>query len=121
MLMLQREELNRSGELYLNKHPKLQIRIVDGSSLVVAVVIKSIPKGTDQVMLKGKLSKISGAITIALCQMGVKVPSVNLDLIYFTKARSCRFLFYFCIDLSKSLNSLKLSMLTTSIFAAYPM
>ncbi|ONK57336.1 uncharacterized protein A4U43_C10F19030 [Asparagus officinalis] len=72
-LLNQREELNKSGELYLQKHPKLKIRIVDGSSLVAAVVINSIPQGTDQVLLKGKLSKISGAITIALCQKDVKV------------------------------------------------
>lgn len=76
--MSQKEELNKSGELYLQKHPKLHIRIVDGSSLVVGVVIKSIPQETDQVFVKGKLSKISGAITIALCQMGVKVCSKYL-------------------------------------------
>lgn len=72
-LLNSKEELNRSGELYIQRHPKLQIKITDGSSLVVAAVIKSIPQGTNQVLLIGKISKISGAITIALCQRGYKV------------------------------------------------
>lgn len=89
-LILQREELNKSGELYLTKHPKLRIRIVDGSSLVVAVVIKSIPHGIVQVLLKGKLSKISAAITMALCQRRVKVQTKSLSSSKFCFCKSSR-------------------------------
>nr|CAD1843772.1 unnamed protein product [Ananas comosus var. bracteatus] len=67
------KELNGSGELYLQKYPKLRLRIVDGSSLAAAVVLKSIPPGTNQVLLCGKLSKVACATAIALCQKGVQV------------------------------------------------
>ncbi|XP_020083972.1 protein ECERIFERUM 1-like [Ananas comosus] len=72
-LLNQAKELNGSGELYLQKYPKLRLRIVDGSSLAAAVVLKSIPPGTNQVLLCGKLSKVACATAIALCQKGVQV------------------------------------------------
>lgn len=72
-LKTQGEELNRNGEIYLLKHPKLKVRIVDGSSLAAAVVLKSIPQGTKQVLLQGSVSKVGYAITLALCQRGVQV------------------------------------------------
>ncbi|KAF8413044.1 hypothetical protein HHK36_001018 [Tetracentron sinense] len=72
-LLNQEEELNGNGELYLQKHPNLKIRIVDGSTLAVAVVLNSIPNGTKQVLIRGKLSKIVYATAQALCQRGVQV------------------------------------------------
>ncbi|OAY64616.1 Protein ECERIFERUM 1 [Ananas comosus] len=67
------KELNGSGELYIEKHPKLRVRIVDGSSLAAAVVLKSIPAGTNEVLLAGNLSKVARAVAAALCQKGVQV------------------------------------------------
>ncbi|RWR86246.1 protein ECERIFERUM 1-like protein [Cinnamomum micranthum f. kanehirae] len=81
------EELNRNGELYLLKHPKLKVRIVDGSSLAAAVVLKSIPQGTKQVLLQGSLSKVGYAITLALCQRGVQVILVREN--QFQKLKLC--------------------------------
>ncbi|XP_010255640.1 PREDICTED: protein ECERIFERUM 1-like [Nelumbo nucifera] len=72
-LLNQGEELNGNGELYVKKHPKLKIRLVDGSSLVVAIVLNTIPKGTKQVLLRGKPYKIVSAIALYLCQKGVQV------------------------------------------------
>ncbi|KAF6159627.1 hypothetical protein GIB67_034589 [Kingdonia uniflora] len=72
----QGEELNRSGKLYIQKHPKLKVRVVDGSSLAVAVILNSIPKGTKQVLLRGNLSKVAYAIVQALCEQGVEVATV---------------------------------------------
>ncbi|CAF1700382.1 unnamed protein product, partial [Brassica napus] len=46
------EELNGYGEMYVRKHPKLKIRIVDGSS---------------------RITKVARAIVISLCQNGIKV------------------------------------------------
>nr|CAD1836098.1 unnamed protein product [Ananas comosus var. bracteatus] len=66
------KELNGSGELYIEKHPKLRVRIVDGSSLAAAVVLKSIPAGTNEVLLAGNLSKVARAVAAALCQKGVQ-------------------------------------------------
>ncbi|PKI11372.1 hypothetical protein CRG98_049544, partial [Punica granatum] len=71
------EELNGNGELYIKKHRKLRIKLVDGSSLAVAIVLKSIPKGTSQVLLCGKLNKVASALAKALCQSGVQVCAAN--------------------------------------------
>lgn len=74
----QGEDLNIYGGLYVSRHPKLKVRVVDGSSLVVAVVLYSIPKGTTQVLLRGKLTKIAYALAYTLCQQGVQVSFFNL-------------------------------------------
>ncbi|OVA07674.1 Fatty acid hydroxylase [Macleaya cordata] len=73
------EELNGNGELYVQKHPNLNIRIVDGSTLAVAVVLNSIPQGTKEVLLRGNLSKVVYAVAEALCQRGVQVAMVSKD------------------------------------------
>ncbi|KAK2986122.1 hypothetical protein RJ640_024621, partial [Escallonia rubra] len=65
-------ELNRNGELYIRRHPGLKVKLVDGSSLVVAVVLNSIPRGTTQVALRGNLSKVAYHIAFALCQRGIQ-------------------------------------------------
>ena len=67
------EELNSYGELYVERYPKLNVKVVDGSSLTVAVLLNSIPRGTTQVVLRGKLTKVAYALAFTLCQRGVKV------------------------------------------------
>ncbi|KAG2309273.1 hypothetical protein Bca52824_029021 [Brassica carinata] len=67
------EELNSHGEMYLRKHPKLKIRIIDGSSLAAQVVIHSIPVGTREVLFRGKITKVARAIITSLCQNDIKV------------------------------------------------
>ncbi|KAI8545554.1 hypothetical protein RHMOL_Rhmol07G0048300 [Rhododendron molle] len=67
------EEINRNGEVYIQRYPQLKVKVVDGSSLVVAVVLNSIPKGTTQVLLRGSLSKVAYSIASALCQRGIQV------------------------------------------------
>ncbi|OMO92290.1 hypothetical protein COLO4_17704 [Corchorus olitorius] len=79
-LLNQDEELNGNGELYIQRHPKLKTKIVDGSSLAAAIVVNSIPKETTQVLLTGKLSKVGHAIALALCQKGVQVATMNEDV-----------------------------------------
>lgn len=76
-VIVQEEELNRNGEIYIRKYPSLKVKLIDGSSLAVAVVLNSIPKGTDGVVLRGKLSKVAYAIAHALCQEGIKVHLFN--------------------------------------------
>lgn len=71
--MNQEEELNAYGGLYVNKHPNLNVKVVDASSLAVAIVVNSIPKGTTQVLLRGKLNKVASAIAFNLCQKGIQV------------------------------------------------
>ncbi|CAF2294355.1 hypothetical protein HID58_016188 [Brassica napus] len=67
------EELNGYGEVYVRKHPKLKIRIVDGSSLAAQVVIHSIPVGIKEVLFRGQITKVARAIVRSLCQNGIKV------------------------------------------------
>ncbi|KAK6143022.1 hypothetical protein DH2020_023370 [Rehmannia glutinosa] len=73
------EGLNENGELFLRRHPQLKVKLVDGSSLAVAVVLNSIPKGTTQVVLRGNLSKVAYSIALALCQGGIQVFTVSED------------------------------------------
>ncbi|WKA05180.1 hypothetical protein VitviT2T_023160 [Vitis vinifera] len=61
----------------LNRNPKLKIKVVDGSSLAIAVVLNSIPKGTTQVLFRGKLSKVAYFTALALCQKGIQVATFH--------------------------------------------
>nr|GMD95648.1 protein ECERIFERUM 1-like [Ipomoea batatas] len=67
------EELNRNGEVYVQKYPKIKMRLVDGSSLAAAIVMNTIPKGTTEVLLRANLNKVSISIASALTQRGIKV------------------------------------------------
>ena len=71
--MFQGEEMNRNGELFIRRNPKLKVKLVDGSSLAAAVVLNSIPEGKDQVAIKANSSKVSNFVAVALCQRGVQV------------------------------------------------
>lgn len=81
--MIQDEKLNANGELFLRRHPQLKVKVVDGSSLAVAIVLNSIPKGTTQVVLRGNLSKVAYSLVLALCQGGIQVYLHNIHYILF--------------------------------------
>ncbi|KAK3433890.1 hypothetical protein EUGRSUZ_D01172 [Eucalyptus grandis] len=72
-LLNQEEELKGYGGFHVERHPQLKLRVVDGSGLAVAVVVNSIPKGTVQVLFRGRLTKVAYAIALALCQRGIQV------------------------------------------------
>ncbi|KAH9735656.1 Very-long-chain aldehyde decarbonylase CER1 [Citrus sinensis] len=72
-LLNQGEELNRYGGLFVHKNPELKIKVVDGSSLAVAVLTNSIPDGTTQVVIRGILTKVAYATAFALCQKGIQL------------------------------------------------
>ncbi|KAK3433866.1 hypothetical protein EUGRSUZ_D01144 [Eucalyptus grandis] len=78
-LLNQGEKLNGHGELFIQKHRDLRTKLVDGSSLAVAVVLRSIPKGTSQVLLRGNLNKLACAIAHALCARGIQVNVASKD------------------------------------------
>ncbi|KAJ0259619.1 hypothetical protein HA466_0059440 [Hirschfeldia incana] len=78
-LLNQEEELNGYGEMYVRKHPKLKLRIVDGSSLAAQVVVQSIPIGTRAVLFRGQITKVARAIVTSLCQNGIKVMVLRED------------------------------------------
>ncbi|KAF0933915.1 hypothetical protein E2562_020045 [Oryza meyeriana var. granulata] len=72
-LLNQAHKLNGNGEFYLQKQPKMRVRLVDGSSLAAAVVANSVAPGTDQIILAGNLDKVARAVAVALCKRNVKV------------------------------------------------
>ncbi|KAM0004181.1 putative fatty acid hydroxylase [Helianthus debilis subsp. tardiflorus] len=72
-LLNQGKELNRNGELFIKRNPKLKVKLVDGSSLAVAVVLNSIPKGTTQVLFRGTFNKVAYYLALALCHKGIQV------------------------------------------------
>ncbi|CAL9148187.1 unnamed protein product, partial [Musa hybrid cultivar] len=73
-LLNQADELNGCGMLYVKRNPKLKVRIVDGTSLAVAVVLHSIPKGTQSVLLLvGNVSKMALSLCLALCKVDIQV------------------------------------------------
>lgn len=86
-LLNQAQSLNGSGELYLQKYPKLGVKLVDGSSLAAAVVANSIPQGTDQVVLAGNISKVARAVATALCKNNIKVIMSNKQDYHFLKPK----------------------------------
>lgn len=77
-LSLQGEELNRCGELYIEKYPKLKVKLVDGSSLAAAIILNNIPKETTQVLFKGNITKVAKAVASALGEKGVQVIDIWL-------------------------------------------
>ncbi|KAL6130486.1 hypothetical protein ACLB2K_068865 [Fragaria x ananassa] len=88
-LLNQSEELNRYGGLYVHRNPQLKIKVVDGSSLAVAVILNSIPKGTTEVLLRGNLTKVAYALAFSLCQKGIQVATLHQsDYLKLTKSFS---------------------------------
>lgn len=71
--MMQDEDLNLHGEHYISRNPMLKMKVVDGSSLAIAVILNTIPKGTTQLLFRGKLSKVAYFTVLALCQKGIQV------------------------------------------------
>nr|ABD28319.2 Sterol desaturase [Medicago truncatula] len=71
-LLNQKHQLNAHCELYIGRLPQLKIKVVDGSSLAAATVLNNIPKGTNQVLLRGKFNKVAFAIANALCRKNVQ-------------------------------------------------
>ncbi|KAM4089444.1 hypothetical protein ACB094_07G152200 [Castanea mollissima] len=78
-LLNQGEELNGYGGVYVKRNPQLKIKVVDGSSLAAAIVLNSIPKGTTQVLLRGKITKVACAIAVDLCKLGIQVATLQQD------------------------------------------
>ncbi|KAL8172321.1 hypothetical protein V2J09_024125 [Rumex salicifolius] len=74
------EELNLNSEVYIRKYPKLKVKLVDGSSLAVAVILNSIPKETTAVFFNAKLNKIAYSIVLSLCHKGIQTWLVDEDL-----------------------------------------
>lgn len=78
-LLNQNRELNRNGDFYVEKYPELNVKIVDGSSLAIAIVLNNIPEGTKEVLLRGKITKIIYPIVAVICHKGIKVATLYED------------------------------------------
>lgn len=77
------EQLNGGGKaiveaLEADRDGKpLGLSVVHGNTLTAACVIRSLPQGTDEVVLTGATSKLGRAIALHLCQRGVRVLMVS--------------------------------------------
>ncbi|XP_073011599.1 very-long-chain aldehyde decarbonylase GL1-6-like [Typha latifolia] len=67
-------------ENFVERNPNLKIKIVDGTSLAVAVLLHSIPEYTKSVLLAGNFTKTAYFLTLALCQKEVQVEVVQREL-----------------------------------------
>ncbi|KGN56664.1 hypothetical protein Csa_011719 [Cucumis sativus] len=76
-LLNQANELNKHGALYVQRNPKLKVRVVDGNSLAVGVVLNNIPKFATQVLLIGKVTKLAFAIYHSLSKRGIQIVVLN--------------------------------------------
>ncbi|XP_022146960.1 protein ECERIFERUM 1-like [Momordica charantia] len=72
-LLNQGEELNKNGGIYVQRNPKLRVRVVDGSSLAVGIVLNSIPKFGTQILLTGKFTKVAFALYHSLSKRGIQI------------------------------------------------
>ena len=77
----QNEALNGGGNLFVMKHPNLNIRVCHGNTLTAAVIIKEIPDHVTEVFLTGATSKLGRAIALYLCRKGVRV-LVSLEYLF---------------------------------------
>ena len=72
--LVQANELNKNGELYVIRKPDLRTKIVDGTSLAAAAVLHMIPRGTADVLLLGDAGgKMAAVLASALCERQIQV------------------------------------------------
>ncbi|KAL8172323.1 hypothetical protein V2J09_024127 [Rumex salicifolius] len=57
----------------------VKVKLVDGSSLAVAVILNRIPKEATNILFRAKLSKIGYFIVSTLCQKGMQVATLRQD------------------------------------------
>jgi len=88
---VQKHELNAHCEHYIGRFPQLKIKVVDGSSLAAAIVLNNIPKGANQVLLRGKFDKVAFAIANALCKKNVQVCASAICILKLSLKISLRF------------------------------
>ena len=67
------EALNGGGQLFVDKHPNLRVRVVHGNTLTAAAILKKIPADVKEIFLTGSTSKLGRAIALYLSARGVKV------------------------------------------------
>ncbi|XP_045793965.1 very-long-chain aldehyde decarbonylase CER1-like [Trifolium pratense] len=78
-LLNQKQQLSSHFKLYIRRFPQLKIKVVDGTSLAAAIVLNNIPKGTNQVLLRGKFNKTAFVIANALCKKNIQVVVLYKD------------------------------------------
>jgi len=69
----QNESLNGGGTLFVNKHKDLRVRVVHGNTLTAAVILNELPQDVKEIFITGATSKLGRAISLHLCQRGVRV------------------------------------------------
>lgn len=81
------EALNGGGQLFVDKHPKLKVRVVHGNTLTAAAILQKLPSGVKEIFLTGATSKLGRAIALYLSARGVKVVMYTTSEERFEKIR----------------------------------
>ena len=82
------EALNGGGQLFVDKHPNLRVRVVHGNTLTAAAILKKIPADVKEIFLTGSTSKLGRAIALYLSARGVKVVMYTTARDRFEKIRA---------------------------------
>ena len=69
----QNEALNKGGQVFVERHPDLKVRICHGNTLTAAVVVKELQPDCKEVFMTGATSKLGRAIGLYLANKGVRV------------------------------------------------
>jgi hypothetical protein len=81
------EALNGGGQLFVDKHPELKVRVVHGNTLTAAAILQKLPSGVKEIFLTGATSKLGRAICLYLSARGVKVVMYTTSDDRFNKIR----------------------------------
>ena len=82
------EALNGGGQMFVDKHPDLRVRVVHGNTLTAAAILKKIPSGVKEIFLTGSTSKLGRAIALYLSERGVRVVMYTTSDERFRKIRA---------------------------------
>ena len=82
------EALNGGGQLFVDKHPNLRVRVVHGNTLTAAAILKKIPADVKEIFLTGSTSKLGRAIALYLSARGVRVVMYTTAKDRFEKIRA---------------------------------
>jgi sterol desaturase/sphingolipid hydroxylase (fatty acid hydroxylase superfamily) len=81
------EALNGGGQLFVDKHPNLNVRVVHGNTLTAAAILQKIPDDVREIFLTGATSKLGRAIALYLSAKGVRVVMYTTSKERFEKIR----------------------------------
>ena len=75
--LLQAENVNQGGDIFVKSNPNLNVRVVHGNTLTAGCIINEIRDGVKTVFLTGATSKLGRAISLYLARKKIKVTRLH--------------------------------------------